>query len=189
MQCWEKKCKTVCFKLRICFYNFHNSAESTGQRSVQSGGLLCWKLGVMAKTLVKRVLWHKGTQGHRGWEQSRCGAQVVTDGHGVPGSGKWCLLGKWLSQLELLMDKDKSCHFHIICQVHFQRHKSQYEGKTFSRRMSQWPVAALTTQENPALLFTFRLELIKTPGAFAEDWPGRHIYHTQISKASKAMGK
>lgn len=60
----------------------------------------------------------------------------VTDGRGVPGSGKWCLLGKWLSQLELLMDKDKSCHFHIICQVHFQRHKSQYEGKTLEESVS-----------------------------------------------------
>lgn len=72
MQCWEKKMQNSLFKLRNGFYDFHNSAKGAGRRRVQSGGLLCRKPGVT----TKMAFWHKDKQGHRGWEQSRCSAQV-----------------------------------------------------------------------------------------------------------------
>lgn len=132
MQCWEKKCETVCLNLET------DSTISTILRRAQVGEE-CSLGGCSAENREWRQRWHSDTRTNKDTvAESRVDAahRWVTDGRGVPGSGKWCLLGKWLSQLELLMDKDKSCHFHIICQVHFQRHKSQCEGETLEESVS-----------------------------------------------------
>lgn len=182
MQCWEKKMQNSLFKLRNGFYDFHNSAKGAGRRRVQSGGLLCRKPGVTTKMTQgqTRTPWLRAepTQRTGGWLMAMVSQAAGNDVFSVNGWVNW---GCWWTKINLVISTSYAKFISRGINLNVkERH---------SRRVSQWPVAALTTQENPALVFTFRLELIKTPGAFAEDWPGRHIDRTQISKASKAMRK
>lgn len=139
--------------------------------------------------VAKRVLWHKDKQGHCGWEQSRCrttGGWLMAmvsqaAGNDVFSVNGWVNWSCWWTKINLVISTSYAKFISRDINLNMK-------GRQL-RRVSQWPVAALSTQRNTALIFTFRLELSKTPGTFTKHWPGRHIYHTQITKASKAMRK